>query len=132
MAPSAAGVTTATGSSETEPPPQRLSPVQVLGITDAVQVTTGAYHTCVRRLTGAVTCFGDNQLGQLGDGTAQGKLTPTTVPGISGAVKMASGFGHTCVVSDNQVVQCWGQNTSGELADGTIANKYKPVVATVQ
>ena len=45
----------------------------VTGITDAVSVTSGANAGyCALRSTGGVDCWGDNQFGELGDGTVDG------------------------------------------------------------
>lgn len=57
-------------------------PINVLGLTDATEVTAGIYHTCARRRGGAVVCWGGNMMGQLGDGTTSDRTTPTTAIGL--------------------------------------------------
>ncbi len=42
---------------------------QVMTITDAVDLACGGEHACVLRSNGQVWCWGDNGVGQLGDGT---------------------------------------------------------------
>jgi alpha-tubulin suppressor-like RCC1 family protein len=63
--------------SEHEP---ELAPV--LGIDDAVAVATGAFHSCAVRRTGKVSCWGNNERGQLGDGTTRDRLLPVDVIGV--------------------------------------------------
>ncbi len=48
----------------------------------AVAISAGAWHTCARRSDGSVACWGDNSLGQLGDGTGAEQLTPVSVLAI--------------------------------------------------
>jgi alpha-tubulin suppressor-like RCC1 family protein len=61
-----------------------LSPVSVLGPKNVVAVSAGhynsagGYYTCVLQKSGAVACWGDNRLGQLGDGTTSD--TPVSNP----------------------------------------------------
>lgn len=45
-------------------------PALVVGVTDGVQIDAGAHHGCVVRTTGGVRCWGSDNGGQLGDGTA--------------------------------------------------------------
>ena len=45
-------------------------------------MTTGAGHTCAI-VNGALKCWGDNEYGQLGDGTLINKSVPTPVSGLS-------------------------------------------------
>jgi hypothetical protein len=54
-------------------------PVQATGITEAAQITGGSSHTCVMTRRGRVYCFGQNDRGQLGDGTLTARLTPTRI-----------------------------------------------------
>ncbi|MCL4186307.1 MAG: hypothetical protein KJZ85_01770 [Rhodobacteraceae bacterium] len=58
----------------------RLTPVEVLGLTDATQVTTSLFrHTCALRADGRVLCWGENGDGQLGDGTTVDRWAPVEV-----------------------------------------------------
>lgn len=57
-------------------------PTPVEGLTDAIQITASGAHTCARRRTGAVVCWGENVEGQLGDGTTEGRLAPVEVVGL--------------------------------------------------
>ncbi len=57
------------------------APRQVPGITDAVELTAGTLHACVRHRTGAVSCWGVRAY--LGDGADRHRRTPNTVPGLA-------------------------------------------------
>ena len=46
-------------------------PVQVLGLTEATQVTGGESHTCALA-SGQVWCWGDDSNGALGNGVSSG------------------------------------------------------------
>jgi hypothetical protein len=61
-----------------------MTPVQVTGLTDAVEVSSGWGHACARRATGAIVCWGLNQQGQLGNGMMDpmGSPTPVEVMGL--------------------------------------------------
>jgi alpha-tubulin suppressor-like RCC1 family protein len=81
-------------------------------------------HTCVLVSDGTVTCFGRNNLGQVGSGavgSAEEVRTPVVVSGLAGKV-MALGSGstaqHTCAILANGSVQCWGSNSAGQLGAG--------------
>ncbi|MBL4688828.1 MAG: hypothetical protein JKY37_29835 [Nannocystaceae bacterium] len=54
-----------------------LTPVLLDIGTTAVQIATGATHTCVLASTGEVLCWGTNAEGQLGDGTTMYGFDPT-------------------------------------------------------
>jgi alpha-tubulin suppressor-like RCC1 family protein len=47
----------------------------VVGIDDAVDVVSGSYHTCARRRSGQVQCWGDNTSGQVGVSNTAGSGT---------------------------------------------------------
>jgi alpha-tubulin suppressor-like RCC1 family protein len=46
-------------------------PTAVVGVSDALDLSTGGYHSCATTRSGAVLCWGTNSLGQLGNGTTQ-------------------------------------------------------------
>lgn len=107
------------------------TPVDVTGITDAVQVTAGTFHSCALRATGAVVCWGGNGFGQLGDGSMATSPLPSLVPGLSDAIEIRAGDLHTCAVRETGALLCWGQNASGQLGDGTMTNSGVPVLLGV-
>ena len=56
-------------------------PVKAASMSGVVSLDAGYQHTCAVKSTSAIVCWGDNQYGQLGDGTGVGSLTPVTVKG---------------------------------------------------
>jgi alpha-tubulin suppressor-like RCC1 family protein len=105
------------------------SPAMVAGVTDAVELVGGGEHTCARRLSGGVTCWGYNYLGQLGNGsTLPTRATqPQTVVELDDAAQLAAGRYHTCALRKGGSVACWGLNAKGELGDGMTQDSSSPV-----
>ena len=94
-------------------------PVEVLGITDATQITTGQAHTCALLQTGNITCWGNNEYGQLGSGqTSSSYEVPVEVLGITDATQITTNDDHTCALLQTGTIKCWGNNTSGQLGNG--------------
>ena len=60
----------------------RTTPVPVMGLSDAVELSAGGLHACARQAAGTVACWGNNSNGQLGDGTMTDRTTPVTVMGL--------------------------------------------------
>jgi alpha-tubulin suppressor-like RCC1 family protein len=109
------------------PPAGSSLPVVASAITSAVAITAGAYHTCALLVDGTLRCWGQNDLGQLGDGTSSSSSTPVTVRGITGATDVRGGGQHTCALLVDGTVQCWGNNYQGQLGDGTATPSFTPV-----
>lgn len=109
----------------------KLTPVQVtsLGTADVVQVAAGRAHTCARTSAGAVSCWGENDRGQLGNADPGiASAIAQDVEGLMGtATHLAAGHDHSCAVLDTGAIMCWGLNTSGELGDGTTTSWPVPV-----
>jgi len=98
---------------------------------DAVALTAGTSHTCARRASGAVACWGNNASGQLGDATLVDRNQPVAVSGLSDAAEVTSGTDHTCARRPGGALVCWGTNASGQLGDGTRTASSIPVAVTV-
>jgi uncharacterized repeat protein (TIGR01451 family) len=97
-------------------------PVTVSGISNAIVVSAGGYHTCATLADGTLRCWGSSATGQLGNGTTANSSTPVTVSGIDTAVTVSAGYGHTCATLADGTLQCWGDNGSGQLGNGTTTN----------
>jgi alpha-tubulin suppressor-like RCC1 family protein len=102
-------------------------PVEVQGLSDAIQVAADEGDTCALLATAHVDCWGDNEGGELGDGTSEGpehcgkvscSVKPVEVEAISDANQIAAGDGHACAVLTTGHIECWGENRIGELGNG--------------
>lgn len=106
-------------------------PSDVTGITDALHISAGQNHTCIVRKTGTVSCWGDNIVGQLGDGNSGARSrTPVDVVGISNAVAVDGGATFSCAVKSDSGVACWGSNAAGQLGNGSKNSALTPVAVT--
>jgi alpha-tubulin suppressor-like RCC1 family protein len=84
------------------------------------QLAIGHQHTCRLGVDGRVHCAGQNDHGQLGDGSTTESLAPVEVSGLAGCTvtAIASGLHHLCALCDSGQVRCWGRNDLGQLGDG--------------
>ncbi len=94
----------------------KATPSAIIGVQDAAEVVVSTSHTCLRTTGGAVSCWGVNANGTLGNGGFGAAVyTPAAVSGLSsGVTKLATaGYSHTtCAVKAGEVY-CWGR-TFGE------------------
>jgi alpha-tubulin suppressor-like RCC1 family protein len=89
------------------------------GFADWTAVTTGAFHTCARRATGRLYCWGYDAEGQLGTtGPNANRTVPTLVSGsITNWVQVTAGGQHTCARRATRQLYCWGSDDNGQLGD---------------
>jgi alpha-tubulin suppressor-like RCC1 family protein len=107
----------------------RSYPVQVAGLTAGViGISAGRTHTCAVTISGAAKCWGDNQSGQLGNGSNIDSNRPVAVRGLNnGVASISAGSDHTCAVLIAGGVKCWGAGGYGRLGDGSNASSNVPL-----
>ncbi|MEP7123166.1 MAG: hypothetical protein ABJE95_19715 [Byssovorax sp.] len=113
-----------TGKSAADPAP---------GLRDVVQIATASDHTCALRKGGAVSCWGQNCAGQLGDGTRVARTAPAAVVDVARALAVAVSPARSCALLPSQTIACWGAagwscdaSASGSIADRCIPDSAKP------
>lgn len=82
-----------------------------------VQLSSELNHTCARVSDGSVWCWGNNENGEVGDGSMEStRPVPSRVPGVT-ATFVAAGWSHSCAVVAGGRVRCWGSNGGRVIAD---------------
>ncbi len=102
-------------------------PVRVGTGTGWESVTTGGWHTCALTIGGTAYCWGQNDFGELGDGTITTHPTPTPVAGNTSWLQLSAAWGQTCGVTQTGRMLCWGFNRQGQLGRGDTTNSALPV-----
>ncbi len=94
----------------------------------ATSVDVGEDFACAAWSTGEVTCWGENDRGQLGNGepTSADRPVPVMVSGLDDVVAVDAEYLHVCALRSDHTVWCWGYNFYGQLGDGTTTNRSVP------
>ncbi|MCL2843640.1 MAG: S-layer homology domain-containing protein [Oscillospiraceae bacterium] len=97
------------------------------GFTTEPVIAAGARHSAAIRNDGTVWTWGNNENGQLGDGTRNIRNRPVQVLGLSNMIDVAVGDGFTIALRDDGTIWSWGTNWVGQLGDGTLIDRMVPV-----
>jgi alpha-tubulin suppressor-like RCC1 family protein len=104
---------------------ERSTPVRVASLERADALAAGDLFTCAIE-SGAVFCWGANDVGQLGDTTRTSRPSPVRVDALGDVSALAAGANHACAISGGEL-WCWGRNAQGQLGDGTLRDSERPV-----
>ncbi len=108
------------------------TPVAVEGLSGVTQVAAGTDHALALLSNGTVDAWGDDDLGEVGDGTvAQSRPTPTAVNGLSGVTAISAGDQDSAALLQAGTVMTWGTNASGVLGAGSSLGMSDVPVAVV-
>ncbi|HET9049492.1 MAG TPA: hypothetical protein VFN29_11095 [Chiayiivirga sp.] len=93
---------------------------------DMLDISAAEGHTCAHGSDARAWCWGDNERGQLGDGSSTSHSLPSLVrvgPDAQSVPlatrQVAAGSAHSCALTPTGEVRCWGGNSYGELGTGS-------------
>ncbi|WP_238548845.1 RCC1 domain-containing protein [Bifidobacterium actinocoloniiforme] len=94
-----------------------------------MQVSAGYTHSLAIGTDGNAYSWGDNQHGQLGDGTTANRNLPVRVHAPNGArfTSVSAGNGFSLAISSDGRLYSWGSNSNGQLGDGAATDRATPV-----
>lgn len=88
------------------------------------QLAAAQDHTCALLDDRTAKCWGQNNHGNLGDGTIVPSHVPVEVVGLQGAIHLSAGMvNHTCATLDDGTAKCWGNNGNGKLGVGPVGSR---------
>ena len=90
-------------------------------------IAAGGRHSCFLDNNGRAACWGNNEDGQLGDGSLDLRRSPVRVLGDFVFSQVTAGASHSCGLTVANEVFCWGGNRGGQLGDGTTTARTAPV-----
>jgi alpha-tubulin suppressor-like RCC1 family protein len=97
--------------------------------TSAVQLAAGSQHSCARLNDGTVSCWGNNTVGQLGQGNLTNSYgTALAVPGLTNVIDIASSGLQTCATTAGGAIYCWGH---GHMGNGSQSATTVPTPTAV-
>ena len=87
------------------------------------KIAGGQVHNCAITDNGDLKCWGNDDVGRLGNGGTNTNLDapPTTAIDLGTgrtAVSVSAGREFTCAILDNGDLKCWGYDAYGQLGDG--------------
>ncbi|MDE0882750.1 MAG: hypothetical protein OSB21_09160, partial [Myxococcota bacterium] len=112
-------------------------PTQVAGLSDVIDVVSGARHSCALLRSGVMKCWGDDltmalgrpdldgeQCAGLSDGSVVGPVLG--LPDDNQVIKMAAGTYHTCALMADGALYCWGEGHLGDNASFCVGPSPTP------
>lgn len=90
---------------------------------DIAELALSSGRSCVRRTTGKVACWGQNDMGQIGDGTRDNSLKPVEAVGIDDAQQIAIEDSSSCALRTGGKVACWGLSSRSQPDEGSLLPK---------
>jgi alpha-tubulin suppressor-like RCC1 family protein len=103
----------------------RSYPLALSSIPDPISASAGDGHTSVLAKNGVVWAWGQNQQGQLGDGTIYNTNWPKAI--LSNVIAIKAGGFHTIALLQDGTLTSWGQNNYGQLGNGDTTSSVLPV-----
>ena len=103
----------------------KSKPVKIMdGVT---AISSCSYYSFAIKTDGSLWAWGNNENGQLGDGTTTDKLTPVKIMDGVTAISASEGADHSLAIKTDGSLWAWGNNDHGQLGDGTTTDRLMPI-----
>lgn len=106
-------------------------PGPVRGLENVVALASSGTHSLALLPNGAVYAWGDNNVGQLGDGSLDSSEDPVRVSRLPRVVAVAAGANDSLALGADGAVYVWGDNGGGQLGNGSDDPNGSPVPVRV-
>jgi alpha-tubulin suppressor-like RCC1 family protein len=100
--------------------------MRVPGLERVVALSSAPFGALALRADGTLWGWGQNDVGQLGNGWTWDALYPVLSAPLEGGVSIAAGHRHGLMMHADGSVWSWGDNTYGQLGDPTLASHLAP------
>ena len=90
-------------------------------------LSDGGRHFLIIRTDGSLWAWGNNNEGQLGDGTTADRTSGNPVKVMDNVKFVTTGSGYSLAITNDGALWAWGSNQYGKLGDGTVVDRYSPV-----
>jgi len=105
-------------------------PYAVSPVASFTSVAAAETFTCAIAADSAAFCWGQNESGELGNGTiGPSTIVPTAVAESLSFAQVAGGSSHACGLTGAGTAYCWGLNDAGQLGTGDTATLRASPVA---
>jgi alpha-tubulin suppressor-like RCC1 family protein len=98
----------------------------VPGLSGVTQIDISGSDGYAVRSDGSLWAWGQNGLGELGNGTTASRFSPGPVPGLTGITQVSAAPGYVLARRSDGTVWAWGANSYGQLGDGTEVSRTSP------
>lgn len=105
----------------------QASPLQLNNpINTWLSISAGATYSLAVRTNGTLWAWGENNVGQLGDGTTTNRTVQTQIGADTKWTSAVAGQDHSVGLKADGTLWAWGHNNFGQLGDGTGSDRSSP------